>query len=375
MKEEKKRKTDKNVERMQDEIIASIESIYQSIENIGKVNKEVAQMLITRIQTLRADADNKQMPSAEMLCELMSIQREIIGILDTDYYKQTTMYFQTMDKKVAEEKQDKNMLLAVSQNPKNGFWHKLLKKITGKQPGKNKTEISSDLENTPTIKTIAVNRYENFDRKYPLVVVDEDGFQEDFRYPVYEQLKKMEHSKVGLDSFETIQLSEGENYIRSTAREYLDLYIDGRREAMLTTDEKGGISNSEFGKVLKFANFLGDRKESELKIEILKILRGFQNLDLITKQDRKRFKKEMDANELYAYYREIYTKAIEEYRATFKDFYYQRDKAKMQYKKDVRNQVRVEENGEHPNLHGHNDAYKERRNGSKIQIGEDYGEH
>ena len=163
MKEEKKRKTDKNVERMQDEIIASIESIYQSIENIGKVNKEVAQMLITRIQTLRADADNKQMPSAEMLCELMSIQREIIGILDTDYYKQTTMCFQTMDREVTEEKQDKNMLLAVSQNPKNGFWHKLLKKITGKQPGKNKTEISSDLENTPTIKTIAVNRYENFE--------------------------------------------------------------------------------------------------------------------------------------------------------------------------------------------------------------------
>lgn len=30
----------------------------------------------------------------------MSIQREIIGILDTDYYKQTTMYFQTSKKEL-----------------------------------------------------------------------------------------------------------------------------------------------------------------------------------------------------------------------------------------------------------------------------------
>ena len=375
MEEEKKRETDKNVERIQDEIIASIESIYQSIENIGKVNKEVAQMLITRIQTLRADTDNKQMLSIEMLSELMSIQRETIGILDTDYYKQTTMYFQTKDKKVAEEKQDKNMLLTVSQNPKNGFWHELFEKITRKQLGKYKTDISSDLENTPTIKTIAVDRYENFDKKDSFVVVDEDGFQEDFRYPVYEQLKKMEKRKVGLDIFETIQLGDRNNCIIHDTGPYLDVYIDGRRWAIPTTDEKGGISNSEFGKVLEFAKFLGGTKESEFKLEVLKVLRGFQNLDGISKQDRKRFKKEMDANELYTYYRDMYRKAIEEYRATFKDFYYQRDKAKMQYKKDVRNQVRVEENGEHPNLHGHNDAYKERRNGSKIQIGEDYGEH
>ncbi len=98
--EEKKRETDKNVKRLQDEIMASIKSIYQSIENIGKVNKEVAQMLITRIQTLRADTDNKQMQPFEILSELMSIQREIIGILDTDYYKQTTMYFQTSKKEL-----------------------------------------------------------------------------------------------------------------------------------------------------------------------------------------------------------------------------------------------------------------------------------
>ena len=34
--EEKKRETDKNVKRLQDEIMASIKSIYQSIENIGR---------------------------------------------------------------------------------------------------------------------------------------------------------------------------------------------------------------------------------------------------------------------------------------------------------------------------------------------------
>lgn len=373
MEEEKKRETDKSVERMQDEIIASIESIYQSIENIGKVNKEVAQMLITRIQTLRADTDNKQMLSVEMLSELMSIQREIIGILDTDYYKQTTMHFQTMDREVAEEKQDKNMLLAVSQNPKNGFWHKLFEKITRKQLEKNKTEISSDYRNTPTINTIAVDRNENVDKKYPFVVVDENGFKEDFRYLVYEQLKKMEHSDVGLDNFETIQLSEGNSYIQHDMGPHLHIYIDGSIED-IPTDEKG-ISKSELGQVLKLANFLGGTKESEFKIEVLKILRGFQNSKEFSKKDEKRFKREMDASELYVYYRDMYKKAIEEYRATFKDFYYQRDKAKMQYKKDVRKQVRVEENGEHPNLHGHNDAYQERRNGFEKPIGEDYGEH
>ena len=125
---ERKTETDKNVERIQDEIIASIESIYQSIENIGKVNKEVAQMLITRIQTLREDTDNKQMQPVEMLSELMSMQREIIGILDTDYYKQTTMHFQTNKREVTEEKQDKNMLPAVSQNRKKVFGIKFLKK-------------------------------------------------------------------------------------------------------------------------------------------------------------------------------------------------------------------------------------------------------
>ena len=207
-----------------------------------------------------------------------------------------------------------------------------------------------------------------------MVVVDANGFREDFRYPVYEWLKKMENSEVGLDIYETIQLSEGENYISHDVVSYLDLYIDGRREAIPTTDEKG-ISNSELGKVLKFAKFLGGTRESELKVEVLKILRGFQNLDEISKQDRKRFKKEMDANELYIYYRDMYKKAIEEYRATFKDFYYQRDKNRMRYEKDVRNQVRIDSEGEHPNSHERNEAYQEGRTGDEIQIGEDYGEH
>ena len=92
-----------------------------------------------------------------------------------------------------------------------------------------------------------------------------------------------------------------------------------------------------------------EQKNGEFKLEVLKILRGFQNSKEFSKKDEKRFKREIEASKLYVYYRDMYKKAIEEYRATFKDFYYQRDKAKMQYKKDVRNQVRVEGNGEHPN--------------------------
>ena len=272
--EEKKRETDKNVKRLQDEIMASIKSIYQSIENIGKVNKEVAQMLITRIQTLRADTDNKQIQPFEMLSELMSIQREIIGILDTDYYKQTTMYFQP-EKKRGIEVHDKNMLPVVSQDLKQGFWHKLFGKITRKQLGKHKTEISSDYVNTPTINRIAVDRNENVDKKYPFVVVDENGFKEDFRYPVYEQLKKIENSEVGLEYRETIQLNEEKNRIRSYGNS-LEIWIDGRIVELpfetgrhieidgnvinLPTFETG-IEESEFGKVIKFAKFLGGTKE------------------------------------------------------------------------------------------------------------------
>ena len=92
-----------------------------------------------------------------------------------------------------------------------------------------------------------------------------------------------------------------------------------------------------------------EQKNGEFKLEVLKILRGFQKSKEFSKKDEKRFKREIEASKLYVYYRDMYKKAIEEYRATFKDFYYQRDKAKMQYKKDVRNQVRVEGNGEHPN--------------------------
>ena len=118
-----------------------------------------------------------------------------------------------------------------------------------------------------------------------------------------------------------------------------------------------------------------EQKNGEFKLEVLKILRGFQNSKEFSKKDEKRFKKEMDANELYTYYRDMYRKAIEEYRATFKDFYYQRDKNRMRYEKDVRNQVRVEGDREHPNLYEHDETYQEGRNGSKRQTGEDYGEH
>ena len=119
-----------------------------------------------------------------------------------------------------------------------------------------------------------------------------------------------------------------------------------------------------------------EQKNGEFKLEVLKILRGFQNSKEFSKKDEKRFKKEMDANELYTYYRDMYRKAIEEYRATFKDFYYQRDKAKMQYKKDVRNQVRVEGNGEHPNQNPNQQIQFQTQSGTKTKrpAEEGYGE-
>ena len=55
----------------------------------------------------------------------------------------------------------------------------------------------------------------------------------------------------------------------------------------------------------------------------------------------------MEDNNLYIYYRNMYKKAIEEYELTFKDFYYQRDKNRMRYKKDIRNQVKIENSEEH----------------------------
>ena len=152
--------------------------------------------------------------------------------------------------------------------------HKLFGKITRLQR-KNKTEISSDYVNTPTINRIAVDRNENVDKKYPFVVVDENGFKEDFRYPVYEQLKKIENSEVGLEYRETIQLNEEKNRIRSYGNS-LEIWIDGRIVKLpfetgrhieidgnvidLPTFETG-IEESEFGKVIKFAKFLGGTKE------------------------------------------------------------------------------------------------------------------
>ena len=119
-----------------------------------------------------------------------------------------------------------------------------------------------------------------------------------------------------------------------------------------------------------------EQKNGEFKLEVLKILRGFQNSKEFSKKDEKRFKKEMDANELYTYYRDMYRKAIEEYRATFKDFYYQRDKNRMRYEKDVRNQVKVEGDGEHPNQNPSQQIQFQTQSGTKTRPAEEgYGEH
>lgn len=118
-----------------------------------------------------------------------------------------------------------------------------------------------------------------------------------------------------------------------------------------------------------------EQKNGEFKLEVLKILRGFQNSKEFSKKDEKRFKREIEASKLYVYYRDMYKKAIEEYRATFKDFYYRRDKSIMEYRKNVRNQVRIDCEGEYPNSHERDKAYQERRTGDEIPKGEDYGEH
>lgn len=267
--QEKNVETDKQLKRIQDEIIASIEGIYQSIENIGKVNKEIAQMLITRVEAFRQDINNNTMSSIEMLSELMSIQRDIMGIMNTDYYTQTAMYFQPK-KKNGIEVHDQNKLPAVSQNLKKGFWHKLSEKITKKLQRKNRTEFPSILENTPTINAIA----ENIGDRYSLV--EEDGFVEDFRYPVYEQLKKIENNELGLDDEEVIPLNDERNCISYYGGSHLFIWIDVRRVKLpfetgrhieidgnvidLPTFETG-IEESELGKVLKFAKFLGGTKE------------------------------------------------------------------------------------------------------------------
>lgn len=118
-----------------------------------------------------------------------------------------------------------------------------------------------------------------------------------------------------------------------------------------------------------------EQKNGEFKLEVLKILRGFQNLDEISKQDRKRFKEEMDENELYAYYRDMYKEALREYKLTFKDFYYRRDKSIMEYRKNVRNQVRVKSDGKHPNPHQQIQSQLQRGTKTGISTGKDYGEH
>lgn len=118
-----------------------------------------------------------------------------------------------------------------------------------------------------------------------------------------------------------------------------------------------------------------EQKNGEFKLEVLKILRGVQNSKEFSKKDEKRFKREIEASKLYVYYRDMYKEALREYKLTFKDFYYRRDKSIMEYRKNVRNQVRIDCEGEYPNSHECDGVYQEGRTGDEIPKGEDHREH
>ena len=118
-----------------------------------------------------------------------------------------------------------------------------------------------------------------------------------------------------------------------------------------------------------------EQKNGEFKLEVLKILRGFQNSKEFSKKDEKRFKREIEASKLYVYYRDMYKEALREYKLTFKDFYYRRDKSIMEYRKNVRNQVRIDCEGEYPNSHQQIQSQLQRGTKTGISTGKDYGEH
>ena len=73
------------------------------------------------------------------------------------------------------------------------------------------------------------------------------------------------------------------------------------------------------------------------------------------------FKKKLEANHLYIYYSDMYRQAMDEYNLTFSDFYYQRKIAKMHYKKDVRNQVKIESREKHVDSQEGNKVYQQEK--------------
>ena len=336
------RKADKNIKVLLNEVENSIKSIYQSIEKIEYVDSKMSQNFKDRL--LRLSMKKNEMQPEEMLVEVMSIQRELIEFLDTDKYKQATLHPQDEKKTLREKENEENKYPTVVPKQKKSFW---------KKRRKTNEEITSDLENTPTISQIAYMRNENVDKIDPFIIVDEDGFQEDFRYLTYEKLgniRQLSTLKYLKEKRIKIVLDDN-NFLYNEWSCYFQFVSNGL-EGMIpvVSDLDKGINFYAFIKILLFAEFLGGEKEIEFKLELLNILRSFPRYYLsssIPKKDIRNFKEKMEDNNLYIYYRNMYKKAIEEYELTFKDFYYQRDKNRMRYKKDIRNQVKIENSEEH----------------------------
>lgn len=368
---------DKMVSKIQSEIMNSIQNIYQTAEKIEKVDKERANWILSKVESLRKGVKNKDVEALEVLSELMSLQREIIIFLDTPLYRQTTMELEKK-REVKEQTsavyqdQRKDMLQIYTPQKKN-FLEKIIEKIEEKIQKKDKTQLSAEPENTPTINEIAnivAGRYS---------LEDKDGFVEDFRYIVYENLQDIDRRLLGLKQGEMVRLNEDETYIKNKKNNFLELYTDGRYVSLPTTitGDKKGISMEEFGKVLAFAEFLDGTGESKFKIELLRILRGFENKSVFDLSDsdwektKKIFKQELDNSQFYSVYRNMYSQAMEEYNLTSLDFYNQRYEAKRRHKNNVRNQVKIDVN-EHQDIP--EDKNLQRNDDTKIQADEDYGE-
>ena len=367
MKDEK----DKMVSKIQSEIMNSIQNICQITEKIEKVDKERADWILSKVESLRKSVKNRDVEALEVLSELMSLQREIIIFLDTLLYRQTTMELEKKhevreENPVVYQNQRKDMLQIYAPQKKN-FLEKIIEKIEEKIQGRDKIQFSAEPENTPTINEIAnivAGRHS---------LEDKDGFVEDFRYPVYENLKDIDRRGVGLEVGQKVKLNEEGSYINAS----LALYID-ERYVEIPLKSPGeyykGITDSEFGKVLAFAEFLNGTGESEFKIELLRILRGFENESIFGSNWRKAervFKQELDNSQFYPVYKNMYTQAMEEYNLTSVDFYNQRDEARRRYKNNVRNQVKIDVD-EHQDIP--EDKNHQRNDDTKIQTGEDYGE-
>ena len=333
-----------NVDEIKENIIKSIENIYAQAEKIIKVDKERANWILERVEELRIEVKEQKLIAVQILSKIMDIQSEIISFMDSDLYKQTTMDLQKYNESKISESQ--TMAIQVYDSEKNkGFIDIILEKIKEKLQNKTNKEKASTLENTPAISQIAnivAGKYE---------LQDEDGFVNDFRYPVYEFLmrtkKRMNEGEIKDE--ETISLGSEGNYIqREKERCHPAVYLDYEYILDPASYEyfigpcRGLIGSEELYNLLEFSEFLNcSKEENELKAEILKALRKYRfSNNLYTVQ--RAFKKTLNSGEKFPIYKKMYDKALKEFDETSAEFYYQRDEAKGRYKRNIKNSSRVD---------------------------------